>query len=488
MKDMKKSKVEIYAGIFLVFFLILFSSVFVSAYPISDYTGTGYGSPNYPSVKFNLTSDNFTLTPSNQNVTLHLEVKDTYVFKRGYVWNFRLSSWIPFDFPETPVAGSYWIASNASKDLVMNAANNLDNGVNYVITYSCTKVGSSWKCGCENGNDTSCGKWMLQIFEVSNATWTQNITDDVCATDFDCNRSMDQRCVNNQCAIPLCTEDINCSAGFFCVNSTCSYRGFGTLANPFLIYNWADLYKIRFNSLAYYTLMVDLSSSDSDYIGIGDNWQPIQFSGTFDGNKHTISNLKINMGSNVNMVGLFSTCKGMITRLGVTNANVVGGYRVGILCGWLHHGGKISQVYTTGNATAINIIAGGLVGASEYDSASISDSYSLADTFSGQSLSGYRVSGGLVGNIFQSIVNNSYSIGKASTGGLIGSYKNSGGQSINSYYDASTSGMSDNEQGIPKTTAEMKKQLTFVGWDFTNTWAIDPAKNNGYPYLRWQNL
>jgi hypothetical protein len=39
-----------------------------------------------------------------------------------------------------------------------------------------------------------------------------------------------------------------------------------------------------------------------------------------------------------------------------------------------------------------------------------------------------------------------------------------------------------------KTTSQMKQQSTYTGWDFVNIWAIDPTKNNGYPYLKWQNL
>jgi hypothetical protein len=35
----------------------------------------------------------------------------------------------------------------------------------------------------------------------------------------------------------------------------------------------------------------------------------------------------------------------------------------------------------------------------------------------------------------------------------------------------------------PKTSAQLKDINTFIGWDFTNTWAIDSTKNNGYPYL-----
>ena len=34
-----------------------------------------------------------------------------------------------------------------------------------------------------------------------------------------------------------------------------------------------------------------------------------------------------------------------------------------------------------------------------------------------------------------------------------------------------------------KTSKELKDINTFIGWDFTNTWAIDSTKNNGFPYL-----
>lgn len=36
----------------------------------------------------------------------------------------------------------------------------------------------------------------------------------------------------------------------------------------------------------------------------------------------------------------------------------------------------------------------------------------------------------------------------------------------------------------PKTSAQLKDISTFIGWDFTNTWAIDSTKNSGYPYFQ----
>ena len=65
-------------------------------------------------------------------------------------------------------------------------------------------------------------------------------------------------------------------------------------------------------------------------------------------------------------------------------------------------------------------------------------------------------------------------------GGLVGNNYN---EITSGYYDSETSGQSDEGKGEPKTTAEMKQQSTYTGWDFENIWAIAPAKNNGYPYL-----
>jgi hypothetical protein len=48
------------------------------------------------------------------------------------------------------------------------------------------------------------------------------------------------------------------------------------------------------------------------------------------------------------------------------------------------------------------------------------------------------------------------------------------------------SDISDNEfTNVQALTAtQMKQQASFVGFDFGTVWAINPAINNGYPYLR----
>ena len=61
------------------------------------------------------------------------------------------------------------------------------------------------------------------------------------------------------------------------------------------------------------------------------------------------------------------------------------------------------------------------------------------------------------------------------------------GTAVNSYYDSQLSGCNDTNHGTPKTTAGMKNQLIYDGWDFDDVWTIDESgqTNDGYPYLQW---
>lgn len=38
-----------------------------------------------------------------------------------------------------------------------------------------------------------------------------------------------------------------------------------------------------------------------------------------------------------------------------------------------------------------------------------------------------------------------------------------------------------------KSSAELKQQATFEGWDFYKTWRVSPKYNDGYPYLAWEH-
>jgi len=103
-----------------------------------------------------------------------------------------------------------------------------------------------------------------------------------------------------------------------------------------------------------------------------------------------------------------------------------------------------------------------------------------------------QYAGGIVGQLSYGTCQNCYNIGAVSVssgtnkGGVVG--QNSSGTVTASYYNSDTTGCTDTGKGDPKTTAELKTQGTYSGWDFTDVWDIDSGINDGYPFLRWEGL
>lgn len=261
----------------------------------------------------------------------------------------------------------------------------------------------------------------------------------------------------------------------------CTSGGTGTVADPKIICNAEDLNGIRTDLDANYALGKDIDLqcfSKQDVNG----WDPIgtdsnRFSGSFDGQNKTISNLYINRPA-TNGVGLFGGIQySEIKNVGLEDVNIIGNNYVGALVS--NGGGTIVENYSTGTVSGNNIV-GGLIGyfGEEYES-TIDNSYSTCH------VSGTGEIGGLIGANFSNITN-SYSTGlvtgNSAIGGLVGT--NESGVYSNSFYDTNTSGQSDTGKGVPKTTAEMKTQSTFTGWDFSSIWGMDSSTNSGYPYLR----
>ena len=314
--------------------------------------------------------------------------------------------------------------------------------------------------------------------------------------------------------------------------SAFSGSGAGTSGNPYQITNCDQLQEMNNNLAANYILINDIDCSATSGWNSGAGFLPIStFTGTFDGQNHIISKLFINRPS-LDQVGLFGISSGIIENVGLVNVDILGStsqysdtgglvsynfgtitnsYSTGSVSGSGDVGGLVSynsgiitNSYSTGSVSgSAGSHAGGLVG---LNSGAIENSYSTGDVTS----SGYAT-GGLVGYESHGTVTNSYATGSVSgasfVGGLIGS--NSGtitssyatgsvsgtggsiggligwnyGTVTSSYWDIQTSGQSTSADGIGKTTAEMKTQSTFVGWDFNNIWSINSHENNGYPYL-----
>lgn len=291
-------------------------------------------------------------------------------------------------------------------------------------------------------------------------------------------------------------------------------NGDGTESNPYKIYTLNDLQNMNNNLSAHYILMNDIDASETSMWNNGAGFEPIpySFTGTFDGQNHTISNLYINR-PNTYYVGLFGYITGTHPDDGTVNVKclnledvyIVGYHYAGGLIGRTNYGGVyqctvsghveglddvggligyakgayIAESSSTGTVESEAYYAGGLVGEVNYNSEIINSDSSVSVTSAGDA-------GGLVGCAQESTIENSYSCGPVSdgyyTGGLIGY---SWGCSITStYWDTETSGQSSSYGGIGKKTAEMKTQSTFIDWDFDNVWAIESSLNDGYPTLR----
>ena len=276
-----------------------------------------------------------------------------------------------------------------------------------------------------------------------------------------------------------------------------------------------------------YELMQDLDVSDAMRFA---DWQPIGyiapsgdadecnhpsnrcFSGIFDGNNHTISNLRIDKSATDN-VGLFAALADGAQVKNVNLANIEVEGRVGVGSLVAYNAGEIDNSYADGMMTGERNV-GGLVA---YNVGRISNSYAygavsggrmvgglvarnestgmIANSYSLNRVSGNTGIGGLVGLNLGSIANtyasgivegntrigglvgdNSGSVGNSyatadmlctgvpvcssytvATGGLIG--RSVGGSAVNSYWDTGVSNIPISAAGVGKTTRQLQSGI-----------------------------
>ena len=259
--------------------------------------------------------------------------------------------------------------------------------------------------------------------------------------------------------------------------------------DPIEIWNADDLNNMRDNLSGNYILMNDIDLSDTVWGTVYNasnptpGWEPIgtfesPFTGTFDGNGHTITGLYIDR-PNKTEVGLFGvpTETTIIKDLGLLNIYVKGFNYVGSMVGSYNYqagkGSTITNCYTTGTVTGHSYV-GGLIGGN-IGGGAINNSYTTVAVI------GFDNNGGLVGHN-NGCITNSYATGTVTeseyNGGLVG-YRQ-GGTITNSYYNSETTGRGEvgvgqgSSSGVTGlATAEMKQQATFSSWDFNNNWGID---------------
>jgi len=242
--------------------------------------------------------------------------------------------------------------------------------------------------------------------------------------------------------------------------------GFGTEANPYQIATldnllWLSTTPDIWDDNAFFLQTADIDASDTQNWNGGAGFDPIGsdwdygFSGSYNGDNHTISDLFINRPEE-ELIGLFGIIYygAEVNNLGVVDAVITGNTYNGGLVGY--NDGTITNCYSTGNISGNNW-TGGLVGS---NGGTINNSYSTG------SVTGSSGTGGLVGYNYEGTITNCYSTGSVTgssgTGGLVGiNY----GTVINSYYNYE-SVLINNNHII--TTGALNNELF-------NTWL--PSKN-----------
>lgn len=138
--------------------------------------------------------------------------------------------------------------------------------------------------------------------------------------------------------------------------------------------------------------------------------------------------------------------------------------------------GSVLQCFATG-AIEGNDYVGGLIGRL-YEGGQAVQCYTVS------TVSGSAMVGGFAG-YNRGAIRNSYAVSRVSAvrdrGGVIG-YLSYVGTVDASFWDVTASGLTFSDGGEGKTSAEMRCQATYAGWDFGTTWGIQEGV--GTPYLR----
>ena len=172
---------------------------------------------------------------------------------------------------------------------------------------------------------------------------------------------------------------------------------------------------------------IDMTGIAFRGIGISDS---IYFNGNFNGNGHTISNLKIS--TTENFAGLFGRSKGNIENVHLTNCDISGAISIGGLVGYTE--GTIKSCSVTGTVKG-SINVGGIAGRLD----------NVAENcHSNTDVQGEKHIGGIAGTMQGGGIKHSYSSGNTtattkSVGGIVGS-ANSGAAIESCYSDGTISG------------------------------------------------
>jgi hypothetical protein len=225
-------------------------------------------------------------------------------------------------------------------------------------------------------------------------------------------------------------------------------------------------------------------------IGYGTLSDSFPFSGYYDGQGHTISNLYMNRPSEdgVSFFGLLIT--GTVKNLGLVDVEITGAWGVAGIVSEMDTNSLIENSFVTGDITG-EAFVGGITG---YNFESeINNCYFIGSVDALEGLAG------IAGFNDTAYISNCYAVASVTDtdyAGVITGLSDGGGVS-NSFWDTDIANgilgigeISESEivNTVGKTTEEMKSQATFsdAGWDFTEVWQINESINDSYPSFIWQ--
>jgi len=301
------------------------------------------------------------------------------------------------------------------------------------------------------------------------------------------------------------------------------------------IADWTDLDGVRGDLGGSYELVADLDEDTAGYDSVagpttngGAGFDPVgtnsnPFTGTFDGNGHTIAGLYIDRGNEAE-VGLFGAAGGgsTIQDVALDSPDVTGRGALGPLVGASNGTVTRSAVYggtVVTEAGGIDAEVGGFVGVIFGGNVELSHTSAAVDAKGNNEVGGFagdidttgviencyaaggvtnggdRI-GGLLGDANEnSTITDSYATGSVSgtndVGGLIGRGDGAGPNVTTSYWDEEATGQATSAGGTGLTTAGMTGSTAATnmsGFDFSSTWQTIEAgekdtSGDGYPIL-----
>ena len=217
-----------------------------------------------------------------------------------------------------------------------------------------------------------------------------------------------------------------------------------------------------------YKLGADLDMSAHKWTPIGNTDK--YFKGTFDGQGHTISGIKLTDSSKI-AVGLFGSVQGTVKNLKLTDSEIQGKEDVGGIVGMLQGTVENCRVGSvTVKAVAVEgennsgTNCGGIAGSCGWETSLLKGNYSAA------TVSGKKNIGGIVGDVFSGTMEANISMatvsGNEDYGMVVGHKANSSFITMSkNYYIADAA--STNSNDVRAFNVKMSSDLTSQGFDFT---------------------